>query len=251
MDDLLRQVRRKFSRADEHIDALHEGVQGWCAANTNSGVTEDDPVTGDRVLRLKLKARPPVLDWGVLIGDALHNMRSGLDQLAWVLGGNPPRNPKTSEFPIYIDAEKFKAKGLKAIRGVPAPARKVMVGVQPCERRKTAKSRERDPLWVLHELSNEDKHRLLHLGAIIAANRASISLDLGEPFVGPLRDDHILRRWVASDPKKPKCATHHRLALVIAFDQKGPGARRPVVDCLRQISAYVGTSVFDPLERFL
>ena len=61
---------------------LNSAGQGWCAANMNSGVTEDDPDTGERVLRLKLNERPPVLDWGVLIGDALFQKNA---KRGWIL----------------------------------------------------------------------------------------------------------------------------------------------------------------------
>src|SRR5438874_2394687 len=97
-DPSLDKALRKFERAEEHVDALQTWTERFCAEHSNAGVIEDDPNTGDCVLRCKFRARPPVLDWGVLIGEALHNFRSGLDYLAWILGGDPPPNPKTSEF---------------------------------------------------------------------------------------------------------------------------------------------------------
>ena len=47
-------------------------------------VAESDPNTGDQVFKFRVRAPIPV-DLSLVIGDAVHNLRSALDHLAWQL----------------------------------------------------------------------------------------------------------------------------------------------------------------------
>jgi hypothetical protein len=114
----------------------------------------------------RFSQEPPLPVWGAIIGEVVHNLRSAIDHLVWKLsdkhsGPAPPHPlPRGSpwsriEFPIFPSARDF-AKGapgkLWAID--PALVRRIRA-VQPF----TGPKPRRSPLWLLHELSNIDKHR--------------------------------------------------------------------------------------------
>lgn len=84
--------------------------------------------------------------------------------------GLPP-NPKSISFPIYDDSEKYSRQGLHAVApDVPA----LVDAMQPYHAGNAAHDH---PLWVLHELSNIDKHRIVPIVAQIPVR--------GDAFITP------------------------------------------------------------------
>lgn len=230
--------------------------------------------------------QPPGDPIGLLIGDALRNMRSALDNLAFALSSsytNPLSDEfaNSSEFPIFGDEDrqgnsgvgeaKFTAvdrrgdpargSGLAKIRGWPPDAKTIVEGLQPYKRGQDFRS---DPLWVLHELDRLDKHRLLH--TTVAASRGTL-WDIGEfrniRCIGPgfiesmdatVETDTPISRIVGIHPIDPDTEMHVEIkpALAVAFS---PGtsvaASQPVIDSLAAVYNYVVATVMTPLARFL
>ncbi len=111
-------------------------------------------------LRVKKVADPPFAEWDAILGDVIHNLRSALDRLAYqlaILNAPSEDPPPGTEFPIFLDQEKFRAKGKGSgaykVRGIAPHVRDRIESLQPYD------APER-PLWVLQQLSNGDKHRL-------------------------------------------------------------------------------------------
>src|SRR5439155_6469068 len=52
---------------------------------------------GIKLLTIDKRLEPPVLRWGVLIGDIVHNLASALDNLVWELA---QANPHPPPFPV-------------------------------------------------------------------------------------------------------------------------------------------------------
>jgi hypothetical protein len=108
-------------------------------------------------------------EWGMLVGDAIHNLRAALDNLVWALSVQrkrpPAKIPENSRwrhvrFPIrthdrgYSGPDGYEGRLLWAVDPVLWARFKEL---QPFERRKADPTH--DPLWVLEELWNIDKHR--------------------------------------------------------------------------------------------
>ena len=106
-----------------------------------------------------VESTPTPHEWGAVIGDCLHNMRSALDHLVYALAG-PAASSVRTEFPIFIDRDKFRSSEPRVLRGVAEAALTIIKWVQPYRWGLRASAH---PLWVLHELNNIDKHRLLHV----------------------------------------------------------------------------------------
>jgi len=92
------------------------------------------------------------------VGDAVHNLRTALDHLAWQLAleryaGRPPSKPEEVYFPIAESATKFK--GLRTIAHFDPARTKRLRLLQPYN------SPDGRVIRALHKLDIRDKHRLL------------------------------------------------------------------------------------------
>jgi hypothetical protein len=142
-------------------------------------VSRDDPNTRERLYGIEVLEDPPVGEWGILIGEILYNLRSGLDHLAYALsaahtpGKTPPRG---TEFPIFRDEDRFddvKSGGRYKIRGMSWEMQCALRDLQPFN---TGNPPEAQSLWLLQHMSNVDKHRTLHL-AVFGAPGIAFTVD--------------------------------------------------------------------------
>src|SRR5215213_8436860 len=104
----------KIGRANVHLDFLRERVKSFTQDLDSYEVeTKDDWQTAK--VFVHGKPVPVVEEWGPIIGDVVHNLRSALDHLVWQLtiaNGHTPPNPipwrgqpgaewRDIRFPIY------------------------------------------------------------------------------------------------------------------------------------------------------
>ncbi len=169
----------KINRADEHIRCLHERTQKWLDTPAYEISADMNYYAGEIVLRAHVRREPPSVELGVIIGDVTHNLRSALDNLVWGLTEINlsvciPKFPPVRSawrdiaFPIFVSPKKYAPKVNAGKHSKPMGAAKMLWGVkshlharfkelQPfCTR---PDDPEREPLAVLHELWNGDKHR--------------------------------------------------------------------------------------------
>jgi hypothetical protein len=148
--------RLKISWANKHFKALQDEVERFLDSHPYGVITELDEKTGKYILRAKINAEPPV-EWGLVIGDIAHNLRSALDHLIWQLCLLQTSKPhKRAEFPIFLEAGRYNATRISQL----TPRQKALIeGLQPYHGSNPASH----PLWILHEINNADKHRLIQL----------------------------------------------------------------------------------------
>ena len=178
-----------------------------------------DAVFGQGVLTAYVTAeQPPTDPISLLIGDAMHNLRSALDVLAFSLAAAhtkplPKEIADRSEFPIFgnengdgrdlfhrVNKKTGRpafGSGLIKIDGWHPGAQAAVERLQPYKRGNEFRS---DPLWLLHELDRISKHRLLHVG--IAAS-AGTGWKLEPPVealniraIGPASSTPSADRWI-------------------------------------------------------
>jgi hypothetical protein len=106
--------RAKLGRAKEHVETLRAKIA--LAGHPDPRVIplrrKYEPEFGAVVYRIERVIRAGD-DWGLIVGDAVHNMRSALDHLAWALavrhfGGVAPTDDKIVrdiQFPVFSDAK--------------------------------------------------------------------------------------------------------------------------------------------------
>jgi|SRR5215212_2196849 len=158
----MRSHELRLDRALQHLQSLEAEDRRWREGNPYRIIHELDPQTSKKLVRVEVLSQPSVR-LGLLIGDCLHNLRSALDNLAYELAvaytGDPlPDAVATrSEFPILGDRPMKAGERQRKIGGIHPDAQTIIEGLQPYQR---GQHYAVDPLWVLHELSNIDKHRL-------------------------------------------------------------------------------------------
>jgi len=195
----------RLDRAYTHLNVLTTEIHRWLDRAMLLPDEEVDPASGETVVHLSELHDPVPEAWGPMIGDVLHNLRSSLDHLVHALtvahAGQTldPALERQTEFPIYETEDLFRGNAPKRLRGVSADARDAIEALQPFQRGTNSGS---DPLWLLHQLSNIDKHRrptvtALHVEPMIQPEdtpgfelRQPGHVDRGERFVlGTYRAD--------------------------------------------------------------
>lgn len=148
----------KWSRGNSHVAALQSKFGEWHASA---------PVSVDAVLRedrqgIDLVARVPrgipKHEWSLDLGDALHNLRSAFDAVAWGMAhfnDARPTRPKRVTFPICDDEQQWN-EAIKAWVGEIHPEfQERLRTLQPF----TYALDGPTVLSVLHDLDIQDKHR--------------------------------------------------------------------------------------------
>lgn len=163
--------RLKVERAKQHIANLDAHIAAFVQRDPYVVVRAEDPDTGDLVWRVRVREQPDPR-WGLIAGDAIHNLRSALDHLVWQLVLANGRQPTDETmFPIARSAKQFQAGGLRRIKGVSAQAQAAIQAAQPYKG-------GNDAFWRLHRLDANDKHRVLY---VVGAAHNSVILEFKLP----------------------------------------------------------------------
>jgi hypothetical protein len=114
------------------------------------------------LLRVEGDVAFPGLEWGVIIGDAVHCLRSALDQL--VAGLCSERPSLTTGFPICLKKRDWVVRAPGMYWSVPSAYVAVLDRAQPYHRGDAA---HMQPLAILNDLWNLDKHRGIPATALV------------------------------------------------------------------------------------
>ena len=153
--DRLMGVMAKIERARQHIRDF-EARRELFIQSRPYDVVRDDPQAGVYGFVLRFRCKPP-RDMPLTIGDAVHNLRSALDHLAWQLVEANGQTPsKDTAFPIFETADKYKKHSASRVEGMSTGAISLINAIQPYQG-------GNDDLWELHRLDILDKHRLQYV----------------------------------------------------------------------------------------
>jgi hypothetical protein len=155
----------KLDRAREHLDGLASEIKAAVADPSNVTVLRPQFDVKQTNCYIQVQSVPdyPLLRWGVMVGDILHNLRSALDHLAWQLYKTGCARLTSKEegrivFPICRTVDDFRSKLNTHLGGVSWVQRALVYEYQPCARyHDTTLS----PLYRLQSLSNDDKHQVV------------------------------------------------------------------------------------------
>lgn len=166
MSDPLASARLKLKRANLHAGTLKREAIRFLKAHPQPTFLGKFNTDFTRyVIHISTGYPDPPDLLSLLIGDAIHNYRSALDHVAWQLvlrGANPnPKRPIDVQFPIYSRRRDFNGNIHRRLPGADPDAVKFI------------KSRNAKPRWnsrnnvLLHlaDMSNDDKHRNVHVAA--------------------------------------------------------------------------------------
>ena len=247
----------KLAWANHQFEVFEGQRDAWRAGGGYGVVFEPQPNSPEQIIRLHAEDTPDV--FALVIGDALHAMRSGLDHLAYALSevlsdALDPEVAERIEFPIFGDRSMTSIERERKIGAMHPDAAAVIEGLQPHLREEDYAD---DPLWVLYDLARIDRHRLLHL---TVAQLESVGVGGNNLYVESMTFGHIgpdavhgaeLGRCIVR-PANAGLPMHMNLTTEpqIIF-KEGPRVGRPVLDELRAVHAHISEAVIPPLEGFL
>jgi hypothetical protein len=250
--------RMKVGRANAHIDELDAAIAA--GRGRDYGVGRETQAAPAAVIFRARVDHVAMSRYGVVVGDVVHNLRSALDHAVWQLvlsnGGAPDRR---TVFPILRSTREYQERGRAALHGVSPTAESFVEAVQPFHTPDETLAPEASFLWVLNEMSNWDKHRVINVTAARIAGwtvtmtggltRNFVSAGMPNPAAfGPVEDGEVMHvidpgSDIAMDPD-------YEIKLGIAFAEGGPGRGQFAIPLLRGFSERVST-ILDGLERYI
>lgn len=248
----------KFTRAQEHMNDFHEALRWWTDSGPHSVEEEIDFQTGQKNIVLMAREPPPAR-LSLFLGDAIQNLRACLDHLVCEAarlnsGGHlAPRVERDLAYPITSDPLHFRSQVRRGRLGcVPPRAQVIIRRAQPYQ----AGQEESlfHPLWVLHELSNVDKHRRLPLlNGWVENHRPSIRVGRAESVTvenpGPFKDKAVLVTISPHDADVDVDVTS--VSVRIVFGEGTPYYGWQVIDTMYGIMNYISSNALDPLSDFV
>ncbi len=177
---MLQAVDLKLQRAFKRTQDLIKSINQWSVGNPVKCRCElKDKRLGFLLILDDFENPQALQDWGLETGEIIHNLRSCLDNLVFLLAelkAKPPQNPRSLKFPIYANADDFARQTKKVQDQLHEPVFNMIELLQPFQRSKPdiEGTPEIDPLIRLNWLSNQDKHQI-PLSVNISPNQISHS----------------------------------------------------------------------------
>jgi hypothetical protein len=236
----------KIQRADKHLHELADAINRFRESGAYQLAIEPDHEARKHILRAKIERAPPVVEWGIVIGDIVHNLRSALDHMMWSLTarycGPPPEIIggawRYVDFPIQCRS--WNEAAAFPIKGMPAELIAYVKHLQPCNR--SQDDPLRDPLAVLNELWIGDKHRTITLVQYYAHTKLEpfgmVLRTSSQRADGPVEDGAEIAR-VPFGSLPPKMDVYARSTFDVAFEEGPPAYGGRVVHTLDRIEREV------------
>jgi len=253
------QIRLKIERADKHIHEIEAALLAFKKSDPYKIGTKEDSQTRQLVYYItKAEAVPEPI--AAIAGDALQNLRTALDYVAWQICPASERGPHTA-FPISDDAAKYEAEKTRKVKGMLKAAIDAIDATKPYKG-------GNDTLWRLHRLNNIDKHRLLltvgtafsavNVGPHIVGEmiKSGIALHIGKPgiklaiptiYLKPLDRQFPLKVGSELFSDAPGAEVNDKMNFLIdvAFGEPGICEGEPMLETLKGMLDLVGHIVSD------
>jgi hypothetical protein len=146
----------KLARANHHIADLQRSFTTFLQAHPYTFLVEHIPGSGEAGLVIDFKLYEPRPDvWSLSLADAIHNLRTALDHATWeLIGLDGGTQDKSISFVTSKNQQDYEAscKGIKTPR---EDTKKFFVNLA------TYEGGAGEPLYGLHLLDNDEKHRVI------------------------------------------------------------------------------------------
>jgi hypothetical protein len=166
--DAIGGARLKFHAMAEHMDRLDEAVEGWLEGKTEVATLlgKANSQRTKYFFTVEDVIPYPAEEWGITLGDAVHCLRSALDQLMWGMCKPAERGQRT-QFPICLSEREWVTSAPAMYWGAGEGFVKLLDKLQPYHRGNVNAARDH-PLAQLMALSNLDKHRTIPAITLVA-----------------------------------------------------------------------------------
>jgi hypothetical protein len=254
MFDQLTGARAKVKRAYEHLQEIQAEISQFLSQQPYSAILERR-ANGDIYVVARDSGARLGINVPIAAGECAYQLRSALDQLIHqlvVANGNGAKlaSSRKHQFPIFDDSARYQRRAAPMIDGVSATSEAGIVDAQPW--RRSAANPKLDPLWMLQDLNNTDKHRII----------PTCLLAMGTLKIRDSADDTVYADWITLTSKEALSdgaelvrltKQKHRdaflladLSCLVAFERIGDAANIGVIESLREL--YV--SVHSLIEGF-
>jgi hypothetical protein len=232
-------ARSKIERADQHIRDAQRRIDRFIATECHRPFADKDPDSGAIHLNFWYPGPYAVNGLGVIVGDAVHNLRSALDhmvsEIITIIGGNP--NGREAAFPMHETREELEIsinRGLEKKIGADL-CRFIIETIRPYKAGNF-------PLWALNKLDNLDKHRAILFGSYDFRSGISF-IDENDP--GPFPSHHVCVLSNGGPVPEGSAAhlhnqTHAEPTIEIRFKKGYFFDDQPVIPTLLQLAELVG-----------
>lgn len=239
LDKFPEQIRWKLSRAYQHLKEFERIASAYMNVEPSGPgqLILAPESTPNKPFYNYTTLVPPPPSLGLASGDFLQNLRSVLDYLVWQLiiaNGKTPDETKTA-FPVCKHPSSFKKAKDNRLVGVPDKAIILIEQLQPYPDRQEGSRAQ--PIQILDELTNENKHRKISVTAISSV----FKIDQPPPF------PHIELEIARS--RGGQLIPGERILAFIAF-QHGLVKGLEVTAVLSALLNWVGLDVLPHFERF-
>lgn len=241
-------AKLKIERANHHIGDLERQFAAFVEAHPHTLSIQSNPQTGQPTVRIRFSADPPKT-LALIVGDAIHNLRTALDHMTWELvgrdGGTQNRYLK---LPTGDNRINFEA----ACRGIKTPSQSIIDLFLSLEVFPTGKG---ESLYATHLLDNADKHTVItpivrasRLSKLVALRAdGSLAMSITNTAIlggsGPYANITDLPPGVSVEIDKDTKATPD-----IFFGDVEPVKSQPIIPTLSQLSEIVSKTI-DITER--
>lgn len=154
--DLLRGPTLKIERAKHHINDLNGQINAYLGKRPLKLMIRDDLKAARRTVYVKAHKTPPYEEFGVVLGDAVHNLRAALDVTLWAMGGDKAKRPKSVQFPFCEKAERLDD-AIKSTEIETVAGKNVVAEIKRIKPYPTGNP----TLYGVDALDRADKHRLI------------------------------------------------------------------------------------------
>ena len=246
----------KMVWAEINLDDLKKQIRAFEQGDSYSLSVEYDAEHSLYVYRLKPNDVPPQI--AAMAGDVVNNLRGTLDHLIWAIARMNVEHPfNRTCFPIYPEKittwlnrrtgkterrDNTREVG-RVCQSLPPEAIDVVRAFQPYER---GDDPFKDPLNVLNDLWNMDKHRTI----IPIAASALLPLFGSHPgfSVRYLNDGTVI--FHIPESANPKVNFEPHISFRVAFPPTSPGDGSPVADLLDDLYETVANDVVPAFAGF-
>ena len=196
--------RLKIERAKEHAAYLKTRIGEFRERNPYRAVFNGDAQGGWATFAVRVDEDIPPM-WGVVVGEVLHLCRTSLDNAWFIIGGRTRRD----EFPFAQDLDAFKTRFKGKAKGAIKTAVEVLASIESY--------RTGNPLWILSNLDNLNKHESPLLCSSRLRDFVITSGGAAHPvaFLEPLEEGSILLLPVASEVE---LNVEHRIPFEVTFE---------------------------------
>jgi hypothetical protein len=145
----------KIERAKYHFEQLQFN---FSRHPHSEGFVFDNDLQARQHVFTYTAPRRRFIDYAILCGETISQARTALEHAVYALDPSP--DPLYNGFPVVLDSTEYRNKGRPKVKRLDAQARAIIKGLQPFNN-----GGKCSPLWILHDMWNTDKHKLLHIVA--------------------------------------------------------------------------------------